>query len=192
MYFDPVADHNLFRDANFTRTFYDTYRKSMLKARRIAANSGKNVLCAVSRSLETVSERYCNGEFCLTPEGTVSVCLEVSSPGEETYLQNIYGAVNDKNILTINREKYQALRQSQMADANPECHQCFVKWNCGGGCTAERRRYTAEIQNIICDFVRDFSCDLLLEKLNETELETSGLTLTELVTQNLKTNDITR
>jgi radical SAM protein with 4Fe4S-binding SPASM domain len=186
MYFDPVADHNLFRNADFTRTFYNTYRQSMLKARRMAADNGKHVLCAVSRSLETVSERYCNGEFCLTPEGTVSICLEVSSPNEETYSQSIYGAVNDKNILILNHEKYKALRQSQTANANPECCQCFVKWNCGGGCTAEKRRYTAEVRNIICDFVRDFSCDLLLERLNEAEMETSGSSLMELVTQNLK------
>ncbi|MDR0724637.1 MAG: radical SAM protein [Prevotellaceae bacterium] len=186
VYFDPVADHNLFRDVNFTRTFYNTYREAMLKARRIAASNGKNVLCAVSRSLETISDRYCNGEFCLTPEGTVSICLEVSSPDEETYSQNIYGAVNGENILVIDREKYSVLRQNQMADIYPECCQCFVKWNCGGGCTAERRRYTVEIQNVICDFVRDFSCDLLLEKLDETEMETSGSSLMELITQNLK------
>jgi radical SAM protein with 4Fe4S-binding SPASM domain len=180
-YFDPVADSKIFYDETLTALFYDSYRRSFLKAKQLATQNNKQIKCAVSRSLETIVDRYCQGEFCLTPEGTISVCMEVSSPQEEGYEQHIYGRVDENRKLVIEYDKYRQLRQKDMACNNPRCETCFVKWNCGGGCMASNNQYSEAIRKIICDFTQTFSCDLLLEKLNGMQIMQSGISLHELV-----------
>jgi radical SAM protein with 4Fe4S-binding SPASM domain len=180
-YFDPVADSKIFHDETLTTLFYNSYRHSFLKAKQLATQNNKQIKCAVSRSLETIVDRYCQGEFCLTPEGTISVCMEVSSPQEEGYEKHIYGRVDENKKLVIDYDKYRQLRQKDMACNNPRCETCFVKWNCGGGCMASNNQYPEAIRKIICDFTQTFSCDLLFEKLNEMQIMQSGISLYELV-----------
>jgi radical SAM protein with 4Fe4S-binding SPASM domain len=180
-YFDPIIDANTFHDIEFTRNFYHTYRHSFMRARRLATANGKEVRNAVSRSLETVVERYCNGEFCLTPEGTLSICMEVSSPHEKEYEKHVYGHIDENNILQINKDKFYFLKEKEMAGNNPKCAFCFVKWNCGGGCMANNNQYPQEILGVICEATRELTLELLLDKLNEEQLESSGISLKELV-----------
>jgi len=166
-YFDPITDAKIFHDVEFTRIFFRNYRHFFMKARRRAEKNDKDLRNAVSRSLETIVERYCNGEFCLTPEGTISICLEVSSPKEKEYEKHIYGYVDENNTLQIDRKKFQYLKEKEMAVHRPKCKSCFVKWNCGGGCMANNNQYAEEILDMICDSTRELSVELLLEKLIE-------------------------
>jgi len=170
-YYDPILDANTFHEVEFTRNFYSIYNQSFMRSRQIANKNRKEVRNAVSRSLETVVKRYCNGEFCLTPEGTLSICLEVSSPQEKEYLKHIYGYIDENNTLQIDQDKFNFLKEKEMANNNPKCASCFIKWNCGGGCMANNNKYTPEILNVICDATRKLSVNLLLEKLNENQTD---------------------
>ena len=169
-YFDPVTDAEIFHEVEFTKNFYRDYHRSFMKARRRASKNGKEVRNAISRSLESVVERYCNGEFCLTPAGALSICMEVSSPQEEGYEKHIYGYVDENNTLQIDRDKFYFLKDKEMAINQRRCDGCFVKWNCGGGCLASNNRYTKEILDVICEATRELSTELLLERLKENLL----------------------
>ena len=166
-YFDPVTDPNIFREIEFTRNFYRNYHRHFMQARQTANKIGKEVRNAISRSLETVVERYCNGEFCLTPEGTLSICMEVSSPQEKDYEKHLYGYIDENNTLQINREKFYFLKEKEMAANNPKCSACFIKWNCGGGCMAINNRYAPEILDVICEASRELAVELLVEGLEK-------------------------
>jgi radical SAM protein with 4Fe4S-binding SPASM domain len=179
-YFDPITDAVTFSDPKFTAHFYKTYNQSFIKARELAKSQGAKVKNAVLRSLDTVVERYCNGEFCLTPEGTISICLEVSSPEEDNYQQHIYGVVENDSV-TIDTEKFHFLKEKEMAQQNPSCQTCFIRWNCGGGCMANNTKYTKEVLEVICESNRDLSLTLLLERLDEEYKEENGMTLVELI-----------
>ncbi|MCD8043155.1 MAG: radical SAM protein [Tannerellaceae bacterium] len=180
-YFDPVTDPNIFSETEFTRNFYTMYNQSFIQAKRLATQHGKEVRNAVSRSLDEVVERFCNGELCLTPEGTFSNCLEISSPQEPEYQQHLLGGVNNKGQLTIEREKFHLLKNRLGLYTNPTCTKCFLKWNCGGGCMANNRQYKENILDIICCSNRALATELLLERLNENYLESNGVTLKEIV-----------
>lgn len=180
-YFDPVTDPAIFHEVASTRDFYKEYNRSFMQARRLAEMNGKEIRNGISRSLNSVVNRYCNGEFCLTPEGTLSICMEVSSPREKEYEKHVYGYVDENNQLRIDPEKFYFLKEKEMAVHNPKCASCFVKWNCGGGCMANNRQYKEDILDLICEATRDLSLELLLERLNKEHMEESGLSLRELV-----------
>ena len=185
-YFDPITDATVFHDITFTRDFYRDYHLNFMKAGQTAKKHGKEVRNTVTRGLETVVERHCNGEFCLTPEGTLSICMEVSSPQEKEYEKHVYGYIDENNSLQIDENKFYFLKEKEMAVKNPNCTSCFLKWNCGGGCMANNNKYTKEILEVICEATRELAIALLLEKLDENQLETTGISLRESV-DNYKT-----
>jgi radical SAM protein with 4Fe4S-binding SPASM domain len=180
-YFDPITDAGVFSETTCTDNFYKTYNESFIKAVRLAKIYGKEVKNAVLRSLETIVDRYCNGEFCLTPEGTFSICMEVSSPQEKEYERHIYGFVGEDNTVHIDREKFYHLKNKEMAQQNTTCEKCFVRWNCGGGCMANNNKYTKDVLAVICHSTRMLTRMLLLENLKDEYLSQNGEILEETV-----------
>lgn len=166
--FDPITSNATFHDVEITRAFYDRYYDSFLQARKKADKYGINLMCAPLRNLDMVVERYCTGEFCLTPEGTITICHQISSPNEVNYKDCIYAHVDSSNRIVIDNDKFHQLISKNTVYTNPKCEECFIKWNCGGGCMMQNSQYSSEILDVICDFTRRFSKTLLLERLKET------------------------
>lgn len=166
--FDPITSNATFHDVEITRAFYDRYYDSFLQARKKAYKYGINLMCAPLRNLDMVVERYCTGEFCLTPEGTITICHQISSPNEVNYKDCIYAHVDSSNRIVIDNDKFHQLISKNTVYTNPKCEECFIKWNCGGGCMMQNSQYSSEILDVICDFTRRFSKTLLLERLKET------------------------
>lgn len=165
--FDPITSRETFCDVAATKEFYDKYYDNFLAARALAASYGIDLACAPLRNLNMVVERFCTGEFCLTPEGTVTVCHQISSPNEESYGECVYARVDDENRLIVDNDKFRRLAADNTIYTNPKCADCFIKWNCGGGCMMRNNQYSPEILDVICDFTRRFSKRLLLERLEE-------------------------
>lgn len=165
--FDPITSKETFCDVDKTKEFYDIYYSKFLEARELGAGYGIDLACAPLRNLNMVVERYCTGEFCLTPEGTITVCHQISSPNEKNYGDFIYAAVNDEGILDVDQEKFKSLISRDTIYTNPKCKDCFIKWNCGGGCMMQNSQYSQEILDVICEFTRRFSKTLLFERLDE-------------------------
>ena len=165
--FDPITSKETFCDIDCTKSFYDVYYTKFLEARALAASYGIDLACAPLRNLNMVVERFCTGEFCLTPEGTITLCHQISSPNEANYEDYIYAGVNDEGRLQVDNNKFKKLAATNTVYSNPKCAGCFIKWNCGGGCMMQNGQYTPEILEVICDFTRRFSKTLLLERLSE-------------------------
>ncbi len=178
--FDPITSSETFSDPAFTAKFYDDYFNSFLKARQVAAGYGIKLTCAPLRNLDMVVERYCTGEFCLTPEGTITLCHQVSSPREKGYDKCVYARIDDENTLHIDHEKFDSLIQQDTIYTQPRCKDCFIKWNCGGGCMMQNNQYSAEIRDVICDFTRRFSKFLLIERLAD-DYSKSGESLADII-----------
>ena len=178
--FDPITSSDTFANPDFTRNFYKTYFIRFLEARKQAGCIGIDLECAPIRNLDMVVERFCTGEFCLTPEGTITLCHQVSSPHEQHYEDYIYAHVDDKGVLNIDYTKFGCLIDQNTIYTQPRCRNCFVKWNCGGGCMMQNNQYSDEILNIICDFTRKFCKHLLLERLADTYSE-DGESLADII-----------
>lgn len=181
--FDPITSKETFHEVEATRAFYDAYYTHFLEARRLGQHYGIEVACAPLRNLNMVVERFCTGEFCLTPEGTITLCHQISSPNESNYSNYIYASVNAEGKMEIDDEKFQKLIDTHTIYSNPRCKDCFIKWNCGGGCMMQNSQYTDEIRQVICGFTRRFSRTLLVERFGQQLLD-EGTTLTEYIHDN--------
>ena len=181
--FDQITSNETFSEVESTRKFYNTYYIKFLEARALAANYGIDLCNAPLRNLNMVVERFCTGEFCLTPEGTITVCHQVSSPNEAKYNDYVYAQIDNDNNLQVDEDKFKKLISNNTIYTNPKCSNCFVKWNCGGGCMMQNNQYTPEILDVICDFTRLFSKTLLIERLKE-QYAASGETLEDYIADN--------
>jgi radical SAM protein with 4Fe4S-binding SPASM domain len=169
--FDPVTDKRTFYNMAETDLFYRKYQQHFFSAMELAQQYGKQLKCAPLRNLNSIVERYCCGELCLTPDGTFTICHRVSSPLDILYEKCVYGKVNGAGRIEFNHGKYRHLIHSDTVYDNPDCETCFVKWNCGGGCMMQNQEYDKNIRDIICKFTRSFSKELLLRRLNTNTIE---------------------
>lgn len=163
-----VEDKTIFNDLDVMRKFYSDFTKHFFEAHEKGLKYGIDVYVLASKFVDTLSEHYCGGEMCLNPEGTITVCHRFSSPAEEKYESFVYGSVNDKGEVSFDQEKFAKL-MSHDIDMMPKCKECFVKWHCGGGCLAQSSIYDDERLDIICDWTRSFTLELLKRRAEGIE-----------------------
>lgn len=162
--FDPITSATTFHSVEVTQKFYEDYFHHFTSARKLGKEYGIDVGCAPLRNLDLIVDRYCAGEFCLTPDGSITICHQVSSPREKGYDDFVYGKVVD-GVLRVDKDKFLRLKKRYTVYDNPRCNDCCVKWTCGGGCTQQRRQYTDEILDIICDSERRLTTYFLMERI---------------------------
>lgn len=161
--FDYVVDANLFAQPEQLKLFYDTYIDNFFKARALGLKYNIVVSSIKYHNLEQIKMRACAGGFDLTPNGKFSMCFFVSSPNEALFDSFVYGGVYDKKIV-FDSKKFKSLVEFTDNDRT-QCHNCFLKWHCGGGCFYHVKTYTKEMLDVMCQFQRKFSLRALLEDI---------------------------
>lgn len=159
-----VEDTGTFPDLEAMKAFYNDFTRYFFKAKELGYKYNIDVYVLASKYIDTLIEHYCGGEICLTPEGSISVCHRVSSPNEANYEDFVYGWIDDDLDIVINYNQFRKLMSHDM-HSNKKCKDCFVKWHCGGGCLAQAYTYGEDRLNVICNWTRDFTKQLLLKRL---------------------------
>ncbi len=118
--------------------------------------------CATLRNLDLIVDRYCAGEFCLTPDGALTICHQVSSPPRRTSTTFVYGRVGVDGSLDIDREKFLRLKSRYTVYDNPRCNHCDVRWTLRRRLHQQRRQYTDDILDITCRAERRLTTAFLL------------------------------
>lgn len=141
--------------------YYDLFVDYFFKAKDIAEKNGIMLYNSIALSLSVTRERYCEGEFCLTPSGSLVACHRISGTSEKLFERFRYGYVEDD--IYINQEK--RLRIHKMSDSKPDmCQSCFARWHCAGGCLQNRLILSDEQFSRYCNFVKK----MLLRELERT------------------------
>lgn len=162
---DPITSASVFDDATFTKHFYDLYHDHFIAAHKLAESYDIRLECAPLRNLELLAERFCTGEFCLTPQGTITVCHQVASPKENRYKEFQYARFDESTgRMVVDGERFHQLTTMGRVYDNPKCEKCFIKWNCGGGCLMQNLQYKPEVLDVICEATRRLSKHYLLCK----------------------------
>lgn len=176
---EPVTSVELFRTAQELGCFYNNFYHNYLEAKQTARDKHIPLRFTFDDALRDVVIRHCPGKFCITPQGTISVCHLVSSPKEERYKECIYGKIED-GVLEIDKNRFDQLYSMNLFSYD-RCRDCFAKFSCGGECLTRNTTYPADYMQEVCDFNRRFVLHQLLEKIEENIYEESGLTLEEYV-----------
>jgi len=158
--FEPVTFPEPNEDPKELRKFFELFNVHFFRARELANSYGIKLECNLSRNSEMIVNRYCQGYFVLTPLGDISICLRITSPAEKGYHEMVYGNVNSEKVY-IDQKKFSNLTGCTV------CAHCFARWNCGGGCLAQRMEYNSHQFEEVCHFTRNFIKTNLKEKLDK-------------------------
>lgn len=159
-----VEDPVIFADRAVMRKFYDDFSSNFFVAQKLGFSYGIDVYVLASKYLDMLVEHYCGGEMCLNPEGGVTVCHRYSSLAESNYRSFVYGFISEDGEITFDKERFAQL-MSHDINHSDKCSECFVKWHCGGGCLAQSSIYQPDQLEIICEWTRSFTKQILLRQL---------------------------
>jgi uncharacterized protein len=113
----------------------DLFTKNVFKA----IKSVKSKVIMTILNAGDIKTTFCHGlgmMFNLTPEGYITSCYEVtlkSDPRSEFLFFGKYDKTNKK--IVIDKSKLKILKKRDI-NTIKGCKDCFVRYNCGGGCVA--------------------------------------------------------
>lgn len=151
--YDTVLAPSLFPTPLDLEIYYDNFIKGFYEAKALGAKFNILVQSIAVEMLQIVRDRTCQGKIVLTPSGTISSCARVSSPKEVLYNEHIYGEVNDGQV-HLDEKRFSSIMAECNIYSQEICHDCFAKWNCGGGCRLFNQSFTEAFRQVRCDFVR--------------------------------------
>ncbi|QLJ53375.1 MAG: hypothetical protein Sv326_1200 [Candidatus Fermentimicrarchaeum limneticum] len=113
--------------------------------------------------------------FILTPDGFVSPCVSVHC-GDSDFNELLFGYFDkEKGEIKIDKKKLDFLR-NRVVQNIPACKNCFMKWNCSGGCAISACMiYGKDIyspQRGHCDWIRKLGEGALRYKVEKYLLKT--------------------
>lgn len=148
-----MAGKEVFNSAEALQLFLRKFQRGFSEAQRLGANVGMLVTSASHLKLDMLKERFCLGDFCLTPYGDIVICHRISSPNEFNYKSLVFGKVKDGR-LEIDELGYQRALAFSVHD-RLKCRQCFLRWNCGGLCVAKQMSFPPDYYGVLCDSARE-------------------------------------
>ena len=151
--YDVVLAPSLFQSPAELKAYYDAFLDGYYAAKQLAATMGIKVESIAVETLSMVRERTCNGKIVLTPMGTISSCARVSSPLEQHYEDYVFGEVTDGQVI-FDDARFKSILDECNIYSQPQCRDCFARWNCGGGCRLFHHSFSEEYNAVRCDFVR--------------------------------------
>lgn len=167
VHLEPVTDPNL------PEGFYTTFLDAFDKIHPLAQSYGLCVDYSVTLSAQHLSNRFCKGEFCLTPYGTCIICHRAATPSETINSLACFGSVHDKEGVRLDWHKAHLLLDNGAATQD-RCRNCFAKYQCAGGCFYQNNTLPAHQQASLCDFYREGLRRKLQAIIENQALATSG------------------
>jgi len=150
-------------DAPDEDVFVEEFKKTYKRAKEL----GISLYYSGSRP-GNVTRTFCGAagkNFCVTPEGYISSCYEVTSSNDPKSKTFFYGKVSEQGI-EIFQNKLETL-QRKTVDANPTCSSCFIKWNCGGECLA--KYYMEGPSTSRCNINKELSLFQIVDKIENSQ-----------------------
>jgi radical SAM protein with 4Fe4S-binding SPASM domain len=160
----PVDDPQQLDTPEILRKFYNDFIDNYFRARELGLKSGIDVYCLNGLFTDAISGRFCEGEYCLVPDGRITVCHRVSWPGDPDFGGFCYGCLSANGKPSFDETAFSRLMHYD-AYNREDCRNCFARWHCGGGCLAQASVYRLEMLDEVCRFTREITRQSLLRKV---------------------------
>lgn len=162
IHLEPVASSN--KD---NVNFFPKYFLIFFEARKIGNDNSIFVSNSITQSFRRIRSRFCNGELCLTTNGSIVACHRVSVQQDFLFPRMLYGNVTNKVVIDkVKLQETTAFFESKEKD----CRQCFAKWHCAGGCPSIMNSMSVLSRNAYCNFVRDTIKYLIVEQASASSI----------------------
>lgn len=143
---EPVTGMHLNRD-----NFYHKFSKSFWKARKIGQRCGIEVTNSIISATRNIKTYFCEGEFCITPDGFISACHRNTSPADVNYERCLIGRISD----TLELDSGKILSFIDDESVPDRCCTCFARWHCAGFCQMEWHGLSSNEITLKCEFIRE-------------------------------------
>lgn len=147
---------------NIMRPDNSEFNKYFLEAKDIADQNKIDMGCFVNLNIKRVATYFCGASadnFVLTPEGSVTSCQDVDSLKHNYSDIFIYGKYDpEQKMFSFDLNKIKRLRERTVNNIS-DCKNCFVKYNCCGGCAHMAVMSTNNLLSAdtsSCELIRSF------------------------------------
>lgn len=178
LYFQPILDAGAFASANELESFCSAYRRGFFAARRKYVAS-LPIGDSMSAHAGMLVDRYCPGEYCVTPDGSVTACDFACTPKDPAFSSFAYGRVDDRCRRVVLDEKKLAEIRRRRSLSQDDCAACFAKYHCAGACPYRGLGFDREKKAVFCDFTRRFLAEELFQRFSDSVRDATGRTLGE-------------
>jgi len=164
---EPVYIQGRANRYNVSMPDEEKFIKNFLKAKKIAAGVGKELLYSGAR-FEILTSSFCKAtgaSFGVTPEGYISSCYEVLDKNDPASDIFFYGKIEEGQI-KIDQYKLDNL-QKFIVTSKEKCRNCFAKFHCAGDCPVKSVLSTSDnkTSNYRCIINRELTKQQLLEAI---------------------------
>ncbi len=137
--FEPLTICGRVYYENIAAPSTDQYIMGYKSAFEAAKLKGITIIYSGVR-LGNISNTFCGAagkNFAITPSGHATFCHRVSNPADPGSSHFFYGDYSaELNTFVFDYEKIRLMKELTF-ESSLACKDCFVKWNCGGGCYAQ-------------------------------------------------------
>jgi uncharacterized protein len=168
LHFEPVSLCGRCRSGSIREPKPDDFVTNFRMAREVTKGKGVEVVFSAVRPL-TLTQHFCMGEtgaFCVTPQGHVSSCYEVTdaqAPLADLFLIGHFDPVHKQ--FSFDTIRLRNLRNAKRSRRN-KCGDCFCKYHCAGYCLARTRDQNTDDKARLanwCHITRELTKDALVE-----------------------------
>lgn len=152
--FDTVLSPEIFKTPRMLSAYYNDFIREYFVAKQRGEELGIHVESIAVETLTIMRDRTCEGKIVLTPNGAISSCARISSPKEALYDDYVYGKIENGKLI-FNEEKFNQILSENNIYSQDFCHECFAKWNCGGGCRLFHQSFSPDFLKPKCDFTKE-------------------------------------
>jgi len=171
VHFEPVFECGRCEKTNTTEPDSKEFLEKILEAKEYGLSKGMGVYYSGGR-FDATTNHFCGAtgsNFIVTPYGTVTTCLEVSTTKDPRSSVFQIGKQN-KGSFQIEQDKIDYLK-SRTVDKMSNCTDCYAKYNCAGDCLAKvlaKGSLFDTSENSRCDINRGVLLYEINKKLNES------------------------
>lgn len=138
-HFEPLSECGRCSITHYKSPHPNIFLKNLIKAIEKSESYSRSIHYSGKR-FGSVTRKFCGAagrNFCVTPEGDVTSCYEVtrrSDPRSEKFFFGKYDKKSGNFIIDMGKLN---LLKSRTVENVPHCESCYAKYTCAGDCLAK-------------------------------------------------------
>lgn len=162
--FEFATQPDLYKSAEQLQEDLSLFCSHFRQARLAAEAAEVRLSNSMFDAVHCCQERFCQGEFVLTPHGDITCCHRITHRNEKEFDLFCYGGMDENGNVDIIEEKADKLLAWNGLESH-ECQICPARWNCAGYCMIKRRSYTPEVFKALCETMRKIQKETLFDQI---------------------------
>lgn len=139
LHFEPLFECGRCRTTGAEAPEPEAFVRAMVEAIPYAKKQGIDLYYS-GASIDKVVDSFCGAtgrSFCVTPQGNVTSCFEVSLESDPRSERFFYGKYDEQSGQFVFNEDRIAFLRTRTVQNLPGCADCFIKYQCAGDCLAK-------------------------------------------------------